>query len=159
MYDASRRVTLSEHAGGAEQVTLTYNGNGSTTVGYASGTTTTHAFSTIESLPRTTGVQSAAGAESRAFYSTGHLAQRTDRNGNTTSFDANDRGLEISRTEGLGSANERTISTTWHPTLDVPTLIEEESLTTTLTYDSDGNVLTRTIIDTSLSPVEFPRFC
>jgi hypothetical protein len=44
----------------------------------------------------------------------------TDFNGNTTDYDYNDRGLEVKRTEALGTAAERTIRTQWHATFRLP---------------------------------------
>ncbi|MEO8017122.1 MAG: RHS repeat-associated core domain-containing protein [Pseudomonadota bacterium] len=79
------------------------------------------------------------------------------------------RNLETSRTEGRKtisgliwtSSATRTITTQWHPVFRSPTQIEVyagETATgtprrrTTWTYDSAGNVLTRTITDTTVTP-------
>jgi RHS repeat-associated protein len=79
------------------------------------------------------------------------------------------RNLETSRTEGLKTAGfssisttaTRTITTQWHPTLREPTEITVYSgatatgtpkRRTSFTHDSAGNVLTRTVTDTTVTP-------
>lgn len=82
--------------------------------------------------------------------------------GNRTNYVPDTRGLETSRTEGLTSAGANTlqtriVTTSWHATFRLPTLISEKNAggttlrTTAMTYDTVGNLLTRTITDTALS--------
>src|SRR6185312_15161502 len=59
--------------------------------------------------------------------------------------------LETSRTEAYGTSQARTITTQWDPSWRQPDLITEPNRTTAFTYDSMGNVLTKTITDTSVS--------
>src|SRR6185295_2148711 len=42
--------------------------------------------------------------------------------------------------------------TTWHSVFRLPTSITEPNRTTTYTHDANGNVLTRTVTDTSVTP-------
>ncbi len=51
-----------------------------------------------------------------------------------------------------GTSKARTITTTWHSTYRLPTQIVEPNRTTAFTYDSAGNVLTKTLTDTSVTP-------
>jgi hypothetical protein len=44
------------------------------------------------------------------------------------------------------------ISTTWSASFRLPTLVTESTRTKSLSYDSSGNLLTRTITDTTVSP-------
>ena len=47
---------------------------------------------------------------------------------------------------------QRKISTAWHSTFQLPVSITEKDRTTTFTHDANGNVLTRTVTDTSVTP-------
>lgn len=82
-----------------------------------------------------------------------NVASRKDFNNNITTY-AYDltRNLETSRTEASGTAKARTITTAWHSTLRLPTLITEPNRTTAFTYNGSGRVLTRTVTDTSVTP-------
>ncbi|HEV7608942.1 MAG TPA: RHS repeat-associated core domain-containing protein [Steroidobacteraceae bacterium] len=79
------------------------------------------------------------------------------------------RNLEVSRTEGRKTISgifwtspaTRTITTQWHPTFRSPTQIEVyagDTATgtplrrTTMTYDTAGNLLTRTVTDPTVTP-------
>ena len=57
-----------------------------------------------------------------------------------------------------GSASAETVTTgyTWHPTLPLPTQVVEDGLTTDLTYDDAGRLLTLTQTDTTSQSVPFP---
>jgi RHS repeat-associated protein len=87
------------------------------------------------------------------YDANGNVATRTDFNNRQTryAFDLT-RNLETSRTEAYGTAKARTITTAWHSTFRLPTSITETNRTTSFTYDSSGNVLTKTITDTSVTP-------
>src|SRR6185437_4580545 len=92
-----------------------------------------------------------------------------DYTGNLTCY-ANDpvRGLELVRVEGFGpgsacptnlasytpstGTSKRKISTTWHQTFTLPTSITEATRTTSLGYDASGNLLTKTVTDTTGTP-------
>ncbi len=55
-YDAQGRAMLSEHAGGAGQVAITYHADGSSTVTDAHGRASTYSFQIIQGVLKTTGV-------------------------------------------------------------------------------------------------------
>jgi RHS repeat-associated protein len=94
------------------------------------------------------------------FDANGNYASKYDLSGRgaTYVYDLS-RNLQTSRTEGSGVA-ARTISTSWHPTYRLPA---SESVyagssatgtplrTTSYTYDSAGNTLTRTVSDPAAS--------
>ena len=61
------------------------------------------------------------------------------------------RNLETSRTEAYGTPRARTITTQWHSTFRLPTQIDEPGKRTTFTHDANGNVLTKTVLDTTTS--------
>jgi YD repeat-containing protein len=87
----------------------------------------------------------------------GYVASRTDYNNNVTQYTYDgSRGLETSRTEAYGTPRARTITTQWHTTYRLPVLISIYAggsasgtplRTTSFTYDSSGNALTRTVTD------------
>src|SRR6185312_9013833 len=99
----------------------------------------------------------------------GFLSSSTDYNGNLTchSYDPA-RGLELVRVEGFSfgstcpsnlttytpatGTRQRKISTSWDASFHEPDSIAEANRTTAFTYDASGNVLTKTITDTSVTP-------
>ena len=55
-YDAQGRAILSEHAGGADRVELSYNADGSTTVTDALGAARAYGFTTLQGVVKPTSV-------------------------------------------------------------------------------------------------------
>lgn len=163
-YDAQGRAISSEHAGSAEKVSLNYtvdpntnNGNGTTIVTDALGTSRTYNFQTILGVVKSTGQSQpggsgcAAAGSSIGYDANGNVASRTDFNGiqTTYSYDLS-RNLETSRTEAYGTPQVRTIGTQWHPTFRLPTKITEPGRVTDFSYDpASGNLLTKTITDSA----------
>jgi RHS repeat-associated protein len=97
---------------------------------------------------------------SASFDANGNYASKYDLTGRgaTYAYDLS-RNLQTSRTEGSGSA-VRTTTTTWHPTYRLPasesvyassTATGTPLRTTSYTYDSAGNTLTRTVSDPATS--------
>ncbi|ESK54053.1 hypothetical protein F990_03009 [Acinetobacter tjernbergiae DSM 14971 = CIP 107465] len=82
----------------------------------------------------------------------GNITKKIEKGQTTTySYDLS-RNLEISRTEAVGTAQERTINTIWHSDFPKPTRIEEVSQTQVVrvsnyAYDTQGNVLTKSMTD------------
>jgi len=77
------------------------------------------------------------------YDANGFVASRTDFNGNVTTYVNNSRGLQTSRTEAVGTPEERTITTEWHGDFRVPVRITGPGKITTFTYDSQGRLLER----------------
>ena len=153
-YDSSDRAISSENAG-ANHMDLVYNTDGSTTITDPFGQSRTYTYTVLHRVARLTGVDLACDScgpavQSITYDANGFVSSKTDFLGNLTNFVHNTRGLETSRTEAVGTAQERTITTQWHADFGLPTQIDEPGRTTTLTYNTDGQVLTRTITDTSL---------
>jgi len=145
-YDDQGRAISSEHAGGAEKVTVAYNADGSSTVTNALGKRTTYRFQTIQGIRRITAIEGEPSANcpnSNATFTyddRGLVKTRTDNKGNITTFDYNGRGLEVSRTEAYGTPQARTVITEWHPTLFLPVTITEPDRTTRYSYDVQGRL-------------------
>jgi RHS repeat-associated protein len=173
-YDPQERGLTSQLVGGASAETLVYASNGSVTATDALGAVRTFSYTRIGDINRVTsisGSQCPTCQESAAttYDNAGWVASRTDYNGNVTCY-ANDpvRGLELVRVEGFAPGStcpaplssytpqsgtlQRKITTQWNSTWREPSLITEANRTTSLTFDGSGNVLTRTVTDTTVTP-------
>jgi YD repeat-containing protein len=154
-YDDQGRAYTSEHAGGSDRVTLTYNADGTTTVTDALGAARTYTFETLHGVIKPASItgdqctQCAGSAQASSYDANGFLASKTDWNGNVTHYVHNSRGLQISRTEAAGTAQARTITTEWHPDYRLPTRIDEPGKRTELSYTANGLLHTRTERDTA----------
>ena len=158
-YDAQGRALSSEHAGGAEKVSFTYGIN-STQVTDALASVRTYNFETVLGVVRNKGQSQPGGSGCAAasnlvtYDVNGNIASQTDFNGNKTTYSYDLlRNLETSRTEAFGTLQARTISTQWHATLRLPTVITEPGKVTTLQYDTSGNLLQKTITANAQSRV------
>jgi len=118
-------------------------------------TARTLGFQTLFDMPKHTGVDQPCDrcglASSIAYDANGYLSGATNFNGVAFAYVHDARGLETSRTEASGTPQVRTITTQWHPTFRLPTLITAPGRTTSFTYDDGGNLLTKTVTDTVLS--------
>jgi len=146
-YDVQGRAISSEHAGGAEKTLLAFNADGSTTVTNALNRQTIYSFDDIAGARRVTKVEgqpttNCVGANQEYTYTPeGWIASKTDWKGIETMFTYNTLGQEISRTEAFGTAEARTVTTEWHPTLFVKTKITEAGKETIYSYDPNGRLL------------------
>jgi len=160
-YDSVRRATLSEHAGGVDRATFTFNPTGTVTETNALNKDTIYTFSTIQSVKKATAIQGVASpncpaANSSYTYNTrGRITSTTDWNGRVTNRSVTPEGLETSRTEAFGSAQARTITTSWDIPKRVPTLISAPRKNTAFTYDAAGLVETITETDTTAHSVPY----
>src|SRR5690554_1360902 len=85
-------------------------------------------------------------ASSISHDANGNVVSRSDFKGVTTTYQYDlTRNLETSCTEAVGTPEERTITTEWHPSFRLPTRITEPGRTITFTYDANGNRLTKTV--------------
>ncbi len=168
-YNSSGLAVNTQHAGGVESYTFTYStyhyttyvgSNYSATVIDPLGTSRSYTFGfdspshnmdTGQTQPAASG--SGTVTQSETYDSNGNPASVTDYNGDITRRTYNlSRNLETSRTEAYGAAQARTITTVWDPNWRQPDLITEPNRTTAFTYDNLGNVLTKTVTDTTVTP-------
>lgn len=165
VYDVNGRAVSSEHgSGGIDRTTLDYTLSapraqypGTTTVTDALGTSQTYTFSTIQGVNKFTGQSQPSGtgcgpaAASMTYDANGLVKTHTDFNGTTTRYDyEGTRNLQITRVEAQGRPEERTITTTWHPTFRLPATITEPGRVAEFVYDpTTGNLLSKTIRDTA----------
>ncbi|MBL1140421.1 MAG: RHS repeat protein [Proteobacteria bacterium] len=147
-YDTQGRAIFSEHAG-SDRADLVYNVDGTTTVTDASGNVQVHHFDTLFGIHRTGAIDGdqctncGTTAKNTTYDANGFVASRTDFNGNITNYINDARGLETTRTEAVGTSEERTITTEWHATFRLPIKITEPGKITTFTYDTQGRLLER----------------
>ena len=152
-YDLSGRAISSEHAGGVDKHSFSFNADGTTTVTNSLGKQTTYRFVTIEGVKKVTQVEghpttSCEGANKAYSYdANGNVSSKTDWNGVTTTYtyDLN-RNLELTRTEASGTPQARTITTEWHPQFRLPTKITEPGKITEYTYDGQGRQLSINVL-------------
>lgn len=182
-YDSAGRAILTEHAGGADRVEVSYTSAPQLLssvaidvpnnikvitryIGVPTGATVNtggssrqYSFASVNGGAAVTGASGLCNGRctpvpaSQTLDANGNVTSKTDFNGNVTNstFDMS-RNLETSRTEAYGTVNARTVATSWHSTFRLPETITESDRTTELTYDANGNVLTKTLTDTSVSP-------
>jgi uncharacterized protein RhaS with RHS repeats len=153
-YDDQGRAMSSEVGplnSGIERTQIQYNADGTRTLTNALGKQSTYHFTQINGEYKMTQVEghpsaNCAGANKNYSYDTnGFMASKTDWKNNVTTFIHNDRGQELSRTEASGTPQARTITTEWHATFNLPTLIVEPERETVMTYDVNGRLLSRQV--------------
>lgn len=150
-YDEKGRAVSSEHANGAEKVSLAYNFDGSTTVTNEYGKQATYRFQVIRGSKHIVAIEGQPSPNCPSSNSTftyddqGLLTSKRDNNGNLTTYQYNARGLETSRTEAAGTAQARTITTDWHPTLFLPVQVSEPGRITRYQYDAEGRKTGETV--------------
>jgi RHS repeat-associated protein len=179
-YDAKGRANLSEHAGGVNRYTLTSAGTpndiqaSTMTIVDPLGTSRTYGYvnklgvAKIEDITQPAASGSGTVIEAYTYDANANLASKRDFKNQRTCY-AYDltRNLETHRVEGFASGiscpanlaaytptsgtRQRKISTQWHSTYRLPAQIDEPGKRTTFTHDSNGNVLTKTELDTASS--------
>jgi len=150
-YDSYGNAVSSEHAGGVEKYTFSFPDPASTSATNALGSTETFGVQVVDNYANVGSITQTCGTNctrisSNTFDANGNVASHTDFNGNVTTYSSDlTRDLETSRTEAYGTAQARTITTQWHPTFRLPTVITEPGRTTTLDYDTSGNLRSKTV--------------
>ena len=111
-YDADGRVTLSKHAGDADETAIAFNTDGTKTVTFPLGEQRKYTFATIKGAPKVVredrlAVGSIPAAYQLYAYDTnGFLSSFTDWRGNVTKHTFNTRGLETSRSTAGGKGGQ-----------------------------------------------------
>jgi RHS repeat-associated protein len=162
-YESAGRVLTSQLGAGANLTTIAYNASGSQTVTNPLGVTDTYTFTTLQGVPKVTGISRAATATTAAateaftYDANGYLASQTDWNGNQTTYVNDTHGQPTAVNEAVGSAVARTTSITYDaPTfVHLPKTIVTPGLTAGFTYDTSGNPLTTTLTDTTTTTAPY----
>ena len=150
-YDDQGRAISSEHAGGADRVSVTYNSDGTVSVLNELGKVANYSFQNIKGVRRITAIDGEPSLNCPSSNSTftyddrGLLKTKTDNKGIVTIYDYNDRGLEVSRTDASNTPQARTVTTEWHPSLYLPLAVTEPDRITRYQYDAQGRPLSRTV--------------
>lgn len=152
-YDMYGRGLTSEHAGGVYRYEFEYMENNSTHVLTPLGDHINYAFGNGTFMKVDNRVD-LSGTTSYNYNNTpfgiSYVDEMTDHNGNVTTYDyAGFDFHETSRTEAVGTPEERTIETDWDNDLNRVTEIRHPGQTTSYTYDNEGRMLTQTILDTA----------
>ena len=159
-YDDRRRAISSQHSGGADLTHFDYTFTDDplypqTTVTNALGKRTTYHYVRVNGARKVFYVSGHASENCVAanqrynFDANAFIASYTDWNGNLTTFTRDNRGRELSRTEAVGTPDERQVITRWHPEFNLPEVIVAPGRSTYYTYDDVGNEISRVRVDTS----------
>ncbi len=159
-YDSYNHANSFQNSGGVNAYSIanhTSGSGGSVTVTDPLGEQRTYNQSLIWGTYRTTSSSAACPGCSedagRVYDASGNMTSRTDFDGNQTNYVYNAQtNLETSRTEAYGTSTARTITTAWDSSWRQPDTITEPSRTTAFSYDSMGNVLTKIVTDTTVTP-------
>jgi YD repeat-containing protein len=160
-YNSQGLATSSQLAGTVpvDLTSVTYNGNGTSTVTYPLGAQTTLSFVTPNGSVHTSAVSTPCGPTcgqpnaAATFDSNGYPASTTDFNGNVTATTYDVNGLLDQQIDASGTSNQRTTNLTWNTTLRVPltrTVLDVNGNTVSNTqwvYNSLGEPLARCQID------------
>jgi len=161
-YNSAGQVVSSAHVSNGSEVnifTVAY-GTQSSTVTDPLGTNRVHTFQTIAGSSKSTGMSkpcNTCGVSASSISldaTTGQPTSKIDFRYVETTYQRNASNgrtdLETQRTEAAFTSDARTIKTTWHPNFRLPATVVEPaaggSKTTTLTYDTSGNLLQKQIV-------------
>ncbi|MER0171405.1 MAG: RHS repeat protein [Nitrosomonas sp.] len=154
-YDTNGHAISSEHAGGVENYTVTYNPDGSATTTNPLGKQTTYHFETILGVRKVVTVEGhalascAAANQAYSYDSRGFLTSQTDWLGNLKTYIRNDRGLVSTMTEAAGTRAEKTTHYTYHSIYRLPVNITENGKVTNFNYDAHGRIIEKSITDSN----------
>lgn len=151
-YDSSGKAVGSEHAGGVEKVSITRNADGTMVFTDPLGHTSIYRYVAVQHARKFHTADSPCSTctntdRLREYDVYGRVTRRVDFNGTVTEYVRGSSGVELSRTEAVGTPEQRVITTQWHPTLNLPTRITEPGRVTDYTYADNGNRLTETVTD------------
>ena len=150
-YDSLGRAITSSHVNGADKVSISYKADGSTAVTNPLNKQTTYQFQFIQGAKFIVSIKGEPSANcpnsnsNFTYDERGLLKTKIDNKGHLTTFDYNERGLEVSRTEATGTPQARTITTDWHPEFFLPVTVTEPNRITQYTYDAQGRQLSQTV--------------
>jgi YD repeat-containing protein len=83
------------------------------------------------------------------------MASTTDWNGNLTTYVNDVHGQPVTVIEDANTPQSRKTTVTYHASYHLPLTIVTPGLTTTFTYDGSGELLTRTLTDTTATTVPY----
>lgn len=143
-YDAQGRGISSEHTGGIDKVTFTYNSDDSVTVTNPLNKQTTYHFKIIHGAKKVTSVTGHASANCEAankaytYDLRGYKQTATDWQGNITTYIYDSKGRETRH-----QYYRKLVTTEWHPAFSLPLKITDDGQITEYSYDSQGRLLSK----------------
>lgn len=153
-YASDGKVVYNDRGSNIEALSIGYDESGSHVVD-SNGASRTFTFGLIQGVMKSLGLdRSCPGcvASSRQLErdANGNITSRVDFNGISTRYRYDmARNLETGRTEAAGTAQERSISISWHARFRLPTQIIIPGRRTDMAYDEAGNLSTLTVTDTA----------
>ncbi len=161
-YDSTGRALTTQHAGGAGLNTVVYNdSDGSRMVTNELGVQYLEKFTMLQGVPKLTEVDRQASSTTPAaqsFYTydaNGYPASSTDWNSNVTNYVNDVHGQPTSVTEAAGTPQARITTVTYHSSFHLPVQIAAPGISASLTYDGSGELLTKTLTDTTSTSVPY----
>jgi RHS repeat-associated protein len=163
-YDSFGRGLTSQHGSGADLTTVGYDDtSGNRIVTNALGVADTDTFTTLQGVPKLIQIDraptstTADASRSFAYDSNGYLNSATDWNGNLTTYINDVHGDPTTIDEAVGTPVARTTFITYDPVwVHLPDTTITQGLTTAFTYDGSGNMLTKTLTDTTTTSLPYP---
>jgi RHS repeat-associated protein len=162
-YDSAQRGLTSQTGGVANLTAVTYDDvNQVRTVTNAFGVTDTYTLAVLQNDLKITNISraatssTAAATEIFAYDANGYVSSKTDWNGNQTTYVNDIHGDPTTINEAVGSSATRTTTIGYDPTfVHLPDTITTPGLTTAFTYDGSGDVLTKTLTDSTTQSTPF----
>jgi len=162
-YDSTTgRALSSQHAGGAELTTISYDDVANTrTVTNALGRQSVYHMALFQGEYQVQSIEGLASAHTPAatvtyvYDANGYVSQTTSGEGRVNKYVNNSIGQQTSRTDGFGSPVARTITTTWNTTWREPDQIVAPNITTDFTYDASGRLSQSKQTDTTTTTVPY----
>ncbi len=154
-YDASGRAVMSQNGSGANLTTLGFDECGNCTVTNALGLISQFQYQTLQGVNKVIEVARQANAFVKFAYTitmydtNGYVASFQDWNLNLTTYVNDAHGQPTMINETLGPGQVRSTTNTYLTNFHLPAQVSQSYKTTTFAYDANGNVLTKTEIDTS----------
>ena len=162
-YDGYNRGLTSQLAGGAELTTISYNdsaGKRTVTNGLSQPLVYTmtnfNHTSKITRIDRSATSTVPAGYETFTYDANGYLATARNWNGYTTTYTNNAHGDPTAIVEASGNPLARTTTVAYDSTwAHLPASVVTPGLTSSFAYDTNGNILTKTLTDTTTQSVPY----
>ena len=159
-YDASGRASSNQTGSGSSANTVTVSYDDSTesrTVTNALGQQEVYKFTTLQGVPKVTEIDrvatstTPAAVRTFAYDANGYTAAATDWNGNQTLYTNDVHGQPTNIKEGVaGTSAGRNTTIVYDKTfIHLPKTIKTQGLNIGFVYDTQGNLLTKTLTDTS----------
>jgi RHS repeat-associated protein len=156
-YDTFARGLTSQHGADANLTTVSYDDTtGDRTVTNALGEEEIYKFKTLQGVPKVIEIDRQAtattSAASRVFAydANGYTARQTDWNGDVTKYTNDAHGDPLVIDEAVGTPQARATTITYNKVfVHLPHEIVTPELTTSYTYDGNGNPLTKTLTDST----------